>query len=360
MRSKTFILIAGVVAVLIIAATGMAIVNDKGENSDGAFTDARGRSVDVESTERILCIGACSAEYVSYFDAVDRIIALDVRDGNDVQKGYYQAFKDKFESLPKVNKSAYERIVMLAPTLVITSDIEVSVINSMQDAIRIPVYAVNADIEFAEDRDAWYDQIEALGKLFNEKGRAKRIVDGVKGLVSDIEREKVKGVSGYVCGMNFYGSGAVKYLRTTGDYLPFEYAGIDNVVPSKSAKVSKQPYDIKAEDLQALDFDYLVIDGYYTNDVVRELKDNYSVIRDKAAVRNGNVYSTMAYKIYGTQFDATLINCFYIASVANGEAYGWSFEEKANEVLNLFYGGKYTYGQMLEDRSGKGCAKLSL
>jgi hypothetical protein len=79
------------------------------------------------------------------------------------------------------------------------------------------------------------------------------------------------------------------------------------------------------------------------------------------ALVNGNIYSTMVYKCYGTNWDNQLINVYYIASVMNGDLYSWEFADKANEILQLFYPEtSMTYSDIAAGQTGNGCSKVTL
>jgi len=50
-----------------------------------------------------------------------------------------------------------------------------------------------------------------------------------------------------------------------------------------------------------------------------------------------------------------------VASVINGEAFSWTFDQKANEVIQLFYPGTtMTYADIADGQSGNGCGAVTL
>ena len=70
------------------------------------------------------------------------------------------------------------------------------------------------------------------------------------------------------------------------------------------------------------------------------------------------MYKVLVYKIWGTQWDAQLINCLYVASIVGD--YDWDFEDKANEVLQILYGEDvdYTYQDIVDAQGG--CMQLTV
>jgi hypothetical protein len=78
-------------------------------------------------------------------------------------------------------------------------------------------------------------------------------------------------------------------------------------------------------------------------------------------VKNNNIYSTMVYKCYGTNWENQLVNAYYVASIMNGNLYSWSFQDKANEVIQLFYPGTtMTYSDIAAGQTGNGCGVIKL
>jgi len=78
-------------------------------------------------------------------------------------------------------------------------------------------------------------------------------------------------------------------------------------------------------------------------------------------MKDDNIYTTMVYKCYGTNWENQLINVYYVASTMNGDAHSWSFQDKANEILELFYPGTtMTYLDIANGQTGNGCSKVTL
>jgi len=69
----------------------------------------------------------------------------------------------------------------------------------------------------------------------------------------------------------------------------------------------------------------------------------------------------MVYKCYGTNWDNQLINAYYVASITKAELYSWNFEDKANEIIQLFYpDSTMTYSEIANGQTGNGCSKVTL
>lgn len=357
--------IFALVAVIIVAVASIGVVyllTANNDSEDGTMTDMRGRKVAVpEEINEILCINSCSLQLVSYFDAVDKVRYLDVDEKfeNSADRTHTYVLKDKLQDLPRVDRKNAEEVADTGVDLIISSDVAVSNLNKQQDDFGIPVFAINADLEFGPE---FYKQILLLGKLFNENERANEIVNGIKEIIQEIVNtaSSQNSSTGYACGMNFYGAGPVPFLKTTGDYLPFDYSNVTNIMESSPAGVGKQPYLIaNAEIVENKMPDYIFIDGAGASNTVQYMLDNVS--GDVPAIANNNVFKTMVYKSWGTNWLNQLINVYYVASVVHEGAFDWNFEDKADSIIQLFYPDtEKTYNDLASAQSGGGCERLTL
>jgi ABC-type Fe3+-hydroxamate transport system substrate-binding protein len=113
-------------------------------------------------------MGACSLRLVSYFDAVDKVHAIETAGTFNTRddQTYYLINKAKFSTLPQVATTA-EAILDLNPSVIITSLAEdAATADNLQAQTNIPVYVINANFEFGA---AFYDQIASLGTLLGEQ-----------------------------------------------------------------------------------------------------------------------------------------------------------------------------------------------
>lgn len=349
-----------IVLVVVIAGAGVAVLVMKDDNNNGGsvtVTDSLGREVTVDDTDSIFCIGACSLRLVSYFDAVDDVCAMETEGTFNWSTGqtYYVVYQDFFESLPESGTDA-ESVAVLNPSVVITSTLaDVAAADTFQDKCGCPVYVINADVEF--DADYFYEQITSLGDLFGEKARATELNSGIKAIISSIESAvSTSSSTAYACGMFYYGGSSL--LKASGNYLPFDYSDVTNVMPGSS---NKQPYTITLETLCSYDPDYIFIDNVNISSVLSTIRtditDNTG-LEDVSAIENDKIYSTMIYKYYGTNWDNQLINAYFIATLMDSDS-TWTFEDMANNVLELFYGDDAVTYEALAEIQG-GCAKVVL
>ena len=369
MKNNKIIAITAI-AIILIAGIAGAFILAQNEDSDGnTLTDMRGRKVTIPDTiDSIIGFSSCSLELISFFSAVNNVTYLDTNENfNDGGRTHSFAMKSKLQNLPRVDPNNHEAVASTGADLIIASTIEVSALNNNQEKYGIPVFAINADLEFGPEFDK---QIELLGKLFNEENRAKEITSGIKELIDSIQNNvpDVSDLSGYACGMNFYGSGSISFLKTSGDYLPFIYSKITNISIPNTNEPGKQPY-VTADHERVLNEkpDFIFIDDVGVSSCIAYINSNKALFEtyNVSAVVNGDIYKTLTYKSWGTNWQNQLINIYYVAKVIHGDVLVWEFEDKADKILQLFYpnevaSGELSYEKLANAQTNGGCSKVSL
>ncbi len=329
--------------------------------TETTVTDTLGRTVNIpQQIDSIYCIGAASLRLVSYFDAVDKVQAVEPSGTFNTRddQTYYLINKATFSALPQVATTP-EAIIELNASLIITSTVEdAATADTLQAQTNISVYVINANVEFGQ---GFYDQITSLGMLFGEQTRATQLNEGIANMINDITSEITVATNetAYACGMFFYGGAS--FLKGSGNYLPFDYSNITNAIePAPNG----QPYTITLETLIAANPDFIFIDSIDLDNVIDSINGYIEAetgLESVSAVENGYLYSTMVYKCYGTNWENQLMNVYYVASIVYGDLYSWNFEDKANEIIQLFYPGTTTtYSAIASSQSGNGCSEVVL
>ncbi|MBN2050750.1 MAG: ABC transporter substrate-binding protein [Spirochaetales bacterium] len=318
-------------------------------NVRGSFiiTDMRGRSVSVPGeVKNIIALGAGSLRLIGYFNAVDKIVAVEDQ-GHGREKTAHDYFSlatyrlafPELRELPSIGSAEnHEGIIAAAPDLIISSTVDRAQLDQLQTVLGIPVFAINADVEL-HDTQAFYRQLTALGKVLDLEERADELIEGISGILSDLAARAAlvqNPKRAYAGGMMFYGPADL--LRTTGDYLPFDLTGTKNVMPTSPAK-NRQPYMTSLEDLIAAKPDYIFIDAANINLSKSGFITNRIILEELVpAFQNQRVFTSLVYKYYGTNWENQLINVYYTGSVLYPELFrDISLEKKAEEIWNLFF-----------------------
>jgi iron complex transport system substrate-binding protein len=292
-------------------------------------------------------LDAGTLRLVGYLQATDKIIAVeDV--GHGREKTPYEFFWmatyriafPGLRELPSIGSAEnQEGIIAAAPDLIISSAVDVGKLDQLQLTLGIPVFAVNVDVELY-DTDLFFPQLVKLGNILGRESRAEELVDGIQAALADIER-RASGVQepkrAYAGGMMFYGPADL--LRTTGDYLPFDLAGVENVMPSNPTG-NKQPYMTSLENLIAAAPDYVFIDAANQKLSKSGFLDNRKVLEELVgAFKNQEAYNTFVYKYYGTNWENQLINVYLVGKTLYPDLYAdISVKEKAEEIWEMFLG----------------------
>ena len=328
-------------------------------------TDTRGRSVTVPSEiDGIVALGAGSLRLVSYLGAADKVVAVEDA-GHGREKSEYGFFPlatyrlayPELRELPSIGSAEnHEGIIAAAPDLVISSAVDTAQLDQLQNVLGIPVYGADVDVELY-DTDIFYNELKTLGKLLGAEARADTLVDGIEAALTDLN-SRAKAVEepkrAYAGGMMYYGPADL--LRTTGDYLPFDLTGTENTMPTNPAG-NRQPYMTSLEDLSAAAPDYVFIDAANENLSKDGFMTNRNVLEEQVpAFASEEVYTTLVYKYYGTNWDNHLINIYYAGTVLYPGLYSdISISDKAEEIWKLFFNVSLDYDEVLaQQKTGPG------
>ena len=286
-------------------ASGSASSAQK-QNAVRVITDMRGRQIILPSgtIQRIIALEACSLRLLCYLGVTDKVVAVEdtghAREKTEHDFFYMASYRiayPELKNLPSIGSSAnHEAIIAAKPDIVICSFVDISMLDQLQSKLGIPVFAVDADVEF-DNLGRFNEQLFKLGTLLGKEQRAKELADGIAKTLEDIARRAQK-VSNpkkaYAGGMMYYGPADL--LRTSGNYLPFSFAGINNVMPPNPAG-NGQPYMTSLEALIAANPDYIFIDsaneplsrkGYFDKKAL--LDSSVKAFKDK------HIFATLVYK----------------------------------------------------------------
>ncbi|MDC7125132.1 MAG: ABC transporter substrate-binding protein [Spirochaetales bacterium] len=326
------------------------------------ITDMRGRTVSLPATaDKVIALGAGSLRLVSYLDAADKVIAVEDAGHGREKSEYmfsnlatYRLAHPEYKDLPSIGSSEnHEGIIAAEPDLIISSAIDVAQLDQLQQVLDIPVFAVDVDVEFY-DTDTFYTELEKLGKILGKEERASELVSGIKSAMLDLQARSEKVLdpkNAYAGGMMYYGPADL--FRTTGDYIPFDFTGTKNVMPTNPTG-NLQPYMTSLEDVIAASPDYVFIDSANINLSKSGFADNKQVLEEEVpAFSEKQVYSTFVYKYYGTNWENQLINVYYVGNILYPDLFSdITVKDKAEEIWNLFFNKSLDYDTVVAKQKG--------
>lgn len=358
-----------VVGILIIACVGigayMAMDGNDDEKDGIEVTDLRGRVVTIpDDIDKIVCLSAGSVRLAAYLDATDMIVGVDDFDKGlkgpspDTPRWSHATYRLAFDTTEVTcvgSESNYKAIMETGAQLIITSKVDVGEIDQIQKNTGIPTIGIIAEGQVNVDDKEFRDNINLLGKALGKEQRAKQLLDGIDSMVNELEGYASKtdnDKKAYIGGMFYMMEG--DFYKTSGNYIPFDLAGIKNTMPAMDGN----PYNTDAKSIAEAGADYIFVDsinGYSSKPLFDKNKDVFS---DLGAVKDGNIYSTFSYKFYGTNWESELMNAYYIGSIVNPDEYKYDVEEKVNAVLDLFYPDTDITMSDLAEKQGPGASKL--
>lgn len=367
-KKQLFAVTAAVI--IVVAALGAVLVlNGLGNDIKGDFTvtDMRGRTVSIKAeVDSIVCLSASSLRLISYFDAVDMVSGIDSFDAKAMGspanyfKATYRIAYQNISSITSVGSEANFAEINATGADVIFSSIEdVGVLNDLQNKTNIAVVGLNAQGAFdIDDMEAFGQQLTLIGKVLGREARAQELIDGINGLLDELEGYRAEvpenqRKEAYVGGMFYFMQGG--FYKTTGKYLPFDLTCAENVMPYMN---NGNPYDTSLVDLMDADPDYIFVDSMTYASSSTAFQADEASLSNVTAVANQDIYTTLVYKYYGTNWETEIINAFYIGTVLDPEVYDYDMEDKANEILALFFPGSDVTYQDLLDMQSPGCGQV--
>jgi len=360
-----------VVFTLLITTVFSGCIDTDTISEERTITDIRGREINIpEEINSIIALGACSLRMISYFDSIDKIIAVDIQEKTDTamsggsyfESSTYRIAFPQLRELPSVGSSSpvdVEEIIAQDPDIVFSSTTDVSILNDLQQDLGIPVVAINADLEM--DDEDFFNQISIVGEILSEEERAEELNMELNSIIQDLlsRAENVtEKTTAYAAGMFYYGGGSL--LKTSGDYLPFTFTGVNNVMPPSTAGVGKQPYNTDIETLVEKNPEFIFIDSI-TEEVCENEYSDYKELLDEnvKAFDNQSVYTTLVYKNYGTNWENQVINMYYVGSIVYPDLYeDIIIDEKAEDVWHLFFQKNLEYEDTIEKMNGPGLSQV--
>lgn len=356
--TRVYMLFVCILCSALLFASGSA-ASIKKQNTQRTIIDMRGREVVLPANpvQRIIALEACSLRLICYLGASNKVVAVEdtghAREKTEHDFFYLATYRIAFpelKNLPSIGSSAnYEAIIAAKPDIVICSTVEIAKLDQLQTALGIPVFAIDADVEL-DNIDRFNEQITKLGSVLGKEQRANELINGIRKALQDLTQRKQKvtdQVGAYAGGMMFYGPADL--LRTTGNYLPFNVTGIVNVMPPNPAG-NGQPYMTSIESLIAANPEYIFIDSANAMLSRKGYTDNKEVLDlNVQAFKNKNVFTTLVYKYYGTNWENQLINIYFAGKTVYPELYtDVDIEAKAEEILKLFFGRDIDYQKVVQ------------
>lgn len=251
MNTKIFAAIA-VVAVVIIAGAAVAFTGNGSDNTDSSDKDFAGYAIEPVSDldKGIVAIGQDSFRWMTYFGLADKCVMVDMNDKtNYMGKSFmYVGKAQALASNPDLKFTStncgltpddVRTIINLNPSIVVVPAEFESTYPQEMKALReanLHIYHItnvhtfldSGTFEISNDMS---EQIDRLGKVLGMKDRADALKDTIRTTVSDIlsiSSKVTEKRTGYIGAIAYNGAHGLD--SSMSNYLPFELAGIENIM----------------------------------------------------------------------------------------------------------------------------------
>lgn len=333
----------------VVALSGCAKTTSESEvprEEKRVVTDLLGREVEVpENVDEIIALGAGGLRMICYAGAQDMVIGVEKGEHErTLAKGYNYINYDKFSDLPVVgtggagNYEAYEEeIITLSPDVIFAS-YPSDLADDLQNKTGIPVVVITYDGGMFDEK--LYHSMELIGEILDREERCGEVVNALKGWQEDLKKRTADIADAdkprvYTGACSFKGGHGMEGTYT--NFPPFTAIGALNVADELSDKTGGVIVDL--EQIAVWDPDYIFLDPnnmQLVNDDYAVNKDFYNSLR---AVKEGKVYSQVAYNWYTTNVETAVIDAYYAGKIIFPEKFSdVEMEILAKEVYTALLG----------------------
>ena len=351
------IIIVAIVAIAGVAGAVLLLNNNGNKNPDYDLSkDAVGRDVVIPNNleDGIVPVGVGALRWVSYFGMDGNVVMKDLNDNsNYLGKSYLYAVGDTIGALTKSttgsgslsNEDVTFILNLTKKPIVVTTDtvyesnnlqikaleeggINVCIIYELEDFINLTTFKVSEKFEY---------QTKLVGEIMKSPARATELINGVNNTIGDIRNlvRNVTPVEGYIGALSYSGAKGITY--SSGTYLPFQLANINNAIEGNDLVAE---FSVAYLTQKISGSTKIFVDANGSN-VMKTGADNENVALIKTFKSGGNDgYIAFPYVWFGLNFDNVLIGAYQLISyVYSAQLSKTAFTEKVNGIYDLFYGG---------------------
>jgi len=335
------------------------------QNSLMTIIDILGREVQINpNVNKVAGLRAGALRMLIYMDAADMIAGIEEPD-KKVDKPYLKAYPE-LAALPSLGPSMggeAELIINSSPDVIFISYTTKEDADALQKKTGIPVIAIECS-EFGTEREILYESFRLIGRVINKETRADTLIASIEKSIIELNdrtfliQDNNKPVV-YIGGVPYSGSHGIN--STQPYYPPFMFVNADNIAASVDEKLVshvKGTY-IDIEQLLIWDPDILFVDESGLDLVRKDLSKGTALNNSLKAIANNNIHTLLPYNNYAVNYELVLINAWYAGKIIYPEEFAdININDKANEILNLFFGkeifeelmdGSYAFRQLAKE-----------
>ena len=320
-------------------------------------TDLLGRAVTVPANPRRIANLGGSMRVMVYLQATDRAVGAE-----DIEKNYpdrhqsrpYRTAHPELAKLPRIGpggasvgraKPDYEAILTVRPDIIFMTTPNRNLADETQKTLGLPVVVLNTSEEKGSHTANLYQSLRVMGKIVHREQRAEAVIQYIEGVQSDLRRrtQSLSPPKAYVGGVSYAGMHGIN--GTSKRYLPFEWAGVDNLAKAfTSNPVGHIKLDREA--LLKLNPDTLFVDTGGWPLIQDDMAKNPAFFQSLKAFRQGRVYRLFPYVSYYSNIDTAMVDAYAVGKALYPQQFAdIDLPRKADEIYT-FMVGKPVYQQM--------------
>ena len=325
------------------------------ENSK-MLIDFNDREVQIPSeVNKIVCLNPGSVRFISYFNEVDKIVAVEENEKNSGTPYF-------FANPQILDKPIVGNNRIIEPELVAASDADIiistfyttSKSESIQTKTKIPLF----NFHYGDINQSMNDFDKALVKLgiiLNDEQRAMELISGINEFEKDLlnrtkDLDELR--NAFICGVAYRGVQGVS--STEPFYKPFKLVNLSNVASQMDSQLInpiKGTY-IEIEKIADWNPEFIFIDASGLDLIKADIKRNPEFYKHLEAFKNERIYAVYPYNWYALNYSSLLANAYFIGKIVYPEMFeDINPELKAGEIYSFFFG-KNVYPEMKETFDG--------
>lgn len=323
--------------------------------------DMAGRMVSLpETPRRVVGIGPSCLRLIVYLQAQDLVVGVEDMEKKNPEGRPYWLAHPRLASLPTVgpggagviNKEPdLEAILAVQPQVVLVANMDPDLADRVQQRLGIPVVVLDFGA-FATFDTVIYDSLRLAGQVLGRVARAQAVVDFLEAARADLKAraaglEPGQQAQAYVGGIGYRGEHGLESTFT--DYMPFAWAGVDNLA---AAWGPLGHLLADRERVLALDPPVIFVDGGGLARVGEDAAKRPGYYRSLRAFQQGQVYLLHPFNWYATNLGTALADAYAIGKILYPQRYAdLDPERKADEIYAFLVG--QPVQQRMTQRYGK-------
>ena len=320
-------------------------VNETANQEEGGtriLKDCKGREIALPNeVKSIVCCGVGALRYTCYMQGYDLVAGVeDYEKEQSLSRLYNYVNFDKFKDLPVIGKNGepfIEEIVKVSPDVIVMTAFVKMDPDELQSKTGIPVFVVPGS-DSALDEGA-YETFKLMGELYNKQDRAEELTNYLKSFKEDLDKrtkdiKEEEKPTVYVGGVSFKGRHG--FEGTEANYGPLALINARNLADETD---QKGPFNIDVEKVLEWDPDIIFIDFGGLSLIAEDYKTNADYYNSLKAVKEGDVYSQIAFRSCASNLDTALADAVYAATIIYPEQFkDIDPIEKTGEIFEMLLG----------------------